>query len=67
MNGALGFLRPRLIAFWLAALAFATAGHAQQPSKQLQDLRDTTNALYRAGDYASATSARLACPPAEKA
>lgn len=54
MNGALGFLRPRLIVFWLAALAFATAGHAQQPSKQLLDLRDTTNALYRAGDYASA-------------
>ena len=52
MNGALEFLR--LIAFWFATLAFATAGHAQQPSKQLQDLRDTTNALYRAGDYASA-------------
>src|SRR5262245_24070950 len=54
MKGARGLLRLGLIALWVTALALAGAADAQQPSKELQNLRDTTNALYKAGDYASA-------------
>lgn len=35
-------------------LALAPKVHAQQPSKALQDLRETSHAFYRAGDYAQA-------------
>ena len=38
----------------LAMLAFAPRLCAQQPSVELSELRETTNALYRAGDYALA-------------
>jgi CHAT domain-containing protein/tetratricopeptide (TPR) repeat protein len=38
----------------LAMLAFAPQLRAQQPSVELSELRETTNALYRAGDYALA-------------
>ncbi len=36
---------------WLMALAAASGVSAQQPSPELQELRDTANAFYRAGDY----------------
>jgi tetratricopeptide (TPR) repeat protein len=39
----------------LAMLAFAPQLCAQQPSVELSELRETTNALYRAGDYALAS------------
>ena len=38
----------------LTMLAFAPRLCAQQPSVELSELRETTNALYRAGDYALA-------------
>jgi hypothetical protein len=38
----------------LAMLAFAPQLWAQQPSVELSELRETTDALYRAGDYALA-------------
>ena len=37
---------------WLVALAASCGVSAQQPSRELQELRDTANAFYRAGDYA---------------
>ena len=43
-----------LVIFCLAALIAASGARAQQPSKELQDLRETSQALYRAGDYAQA-------------
>ena len=45
--------RLRLVLAWLIALVVSSTGVcAQQPSKELQELRDTSNAFYRAGDYA---------------
>jgi CHAT domain-containing protein len=41
-------------AILLVALAVAHAAHAQQPSRELQELRETSHAFYRAGDYAQA-------------
>jgi CHAT domain-containing protein len=38
----------------LAVLLTASGARAQQPSKELQDLRETSQAFYRAGDYAQA-------------
>ena len=38
----------------LAMLACAPVARAQQPSPELTQLRETTNALYRSGDYALA-------------
>jgi hypothetical protein len=43
-----------LILLSLGALAFLSAALAQQPSNELQELRETSHALYRSGDYASA-------------
>jgi len=45
--------RPLLILV-LTALILAPGVHAQQPSKELQELRATSQAFYRAGDYAQA-------------
>ncbi len=45
--------RPLLILV-LAALMLAPGARAQQPSKELQELRETSQAFYRAGDYAQA-------------
>src|SRR6185436_11427605 len=44
----------RLVILTLAALITASGARAQQPSKELQDLRETSQAFYRAGDYAQA-------------
>lgn len=43
-----------LVILCFAALLAASGAHAQQPSKELQDLRETSQAFYRAGDYAQA-------------
>jgi CHAT domain-containing protein len=43
-----------LISLLLGALAFMPGTFAQQPSKELQELRETSHAFYRAGDYAEA-------------
>jgi CHAT domain-containing protein len=43
-----------LVIFFLAVLMAASGVGAQQPSKELQDLRETAQAFYRAGDYAQA-------------
>src|SRR5262249_43820575 len=43
-----------LIPLSLGALAFLSVALAQQPSKELQELRETSRALYRSGDYALA-------------
>src|SRR5262249_12525094 len=43
-----------LFSFALGASAFLSGALAQQPSKELQELRETSRALYRAGDYAEA-------------
>jgi CHAT domain-containing protein/tetratricopeptide (TPR) repeat protein len=49
-----GAWRPLFIVF-LAALIMLTPGaRAQQPPKELQELRETSHAFYRAGDYALA-------------
>ena len=49
-----GAWRPLFIVF-LAALMMLTPGaRAQQPPKELQELRETSHAFYRAGDYALA-------------
>lgn len=45
---------PRLIALALAAIMLAAHANAQQPSAELQQLRDTAASLYRSGDYAQA-------------
>src|SRR4029453_18879909 len=42
--------RPLFIVF-LAALMLTSGARAQQPPKDLQDLRETSHAFYRAGDY----------------
>src|SRR5215475_10490132 len=43
-----------LISLSLGALASLSSTLAQQPSKELEQLRETSRALYRAGDYALA-------------
>lgn len=43
-----------LLGLLLAALALTPSAYAQQPSKALQELRETSHAFYRAGDYAQA-------------
>ena len=45
--------RPLFIVF-LAALVLTSGARAQQPPKDLQDLRETSHAFYRVGDYAQA-------------
>lgn len=54
MRCAFRLLRLPAMLLCLAALALSGATYAQQPSKELKDLQDTSNALWRAGDYASA-------------
>jgi CHAT domain-containing protein len=43
-----------LVVLCVAVLLAASGARAQQPSKELQDLRETSQAFYRAGDYAQA-------------
>ena len=47
-------MRGALIAVCLAGALLAGAAQAQEPSKELKELRETSQALWRAGDYASA-------------
>jgi CHAT domain-containing protein/tetratricopeptide (TPR) repeat protein len=50
-------LRPwRSFAICLWLLALAEAAGAQQPSKELADLRETASGLYKSGDFAAALS-----------
>src|SRR5262245_65072679 len=44
----------RLALLFLCLLATAGILHAQQPPKELQELRETSQGFYRAGDYAQA-------------
>ena len=41
-----------LVLVWLAGFSVPSSVGAQQLSRELQELRDTSNAFYRAGDYA---------------
>ena len=41
----------RSVVFGLLLLAFAPTASAQQPSRELQNLRDTTQDLYQAGAF----------------
>jgi CHAT domain-containing protein/tetratricopeptide (TPR) repeat protein len=54
MSRARGMARWLPIALCAFLVAFAPAAHAQEPSKELKALRETSQALWRVGDYASA-------------
>ena len=48
----IGFVRAlRSLAITLLLLAFAPVASAQQPSRELQNLQDTTRDLYQAGAF----------------
>jgi CHAT domain-containing protein len=44
----------RLVVLVASVTVLLVTAHAQEPSKELKELRDTSQALWRAGDYASA-------------
>lgn len=54
MRFAFGFLRLPAALLGAAVLLLVGQAQAQQPSRELQELRETSSALWRAGDYASA-------------
>jgi CHAT domain-containing protein/tetratricopeptide (TPR) repeat protein len=47
-------VRATLIVAWLVGVLLAGPAQAQEPSRELKELRETSQALWRAGDYASA-------------
>ena len=54
MRFAFGFVRLPAVLLCLAGLAFAGGAAAQQSSKELKDLQETSTAFWKAGDFASA-------------
>ena len=54
MRFAFGFARLPVVLLCLVGLAFAGGAGAQQPSKELKDLQETSTAFWKAGDFTSA-------------